>query len=110
MITEIIIIDRYGIDIFRNPQWERANNIDVKNMLNIEYGNNSLKKSIILKLESSDFKNRYSWFITRIECRTTKYSVNPIINGKRKKVKWIRAIKNNSEESRLLLIWFLMKK
>ena len=32
------------------------------------------------------------------------------MKGKRKKVKWIIAIKNNSEEKRLLLIWFLIKK
>ena len=68
----MIIIERYGIDIARKPQWERASSIDVKNILNKEYGNSSFKKSIKLKFASSDFKKRYSWFITLIECNTTK--------------------------------------
>ena len=68
----MIIIERYGIDIVRKPQWERASSIDVKNILNKEYGNSSFKKSTKVKLPSSDFKNWYSWFITRIECKTTK--------------------------------------
>ena len=82
-MAEIIIIDNNGIDIGIISLYDRTKNNPVKNKLSNVYGVTNFKKTIKLKLFDSFLKKSYSYFITLIECKITKYKVKPIINGKR---------------------------
>ena len=48
----------------------------------IVFGSNNFINAVYDNFSIRDFKKSYSWYITLIEWRKTKYMVNPTINGK----------------------------